>query len=321
MRKSKAIYFICIFSVTLAMISCGSKNSIPELQIKKLDNYPSASSIEYIDGKLYLMGDDATHLLVLDTNLNIIDSIPIIANSTRRLPKETKPDLEASAFNSDSNEIFLFGSGSLSPYRNLGWKYNLNTIGNDSINLEPLYLKVKGSGIEQINIEGACFISGKFLFVNRGNKGYPHNHLIITDEKFLKNDSNFQISIIPFAAQKYIDSFKGISGLCYAKESDKLILTVSTEDTKNSYDDGAIGNSYLWIIDNISTKINGKALGFKRVIDLEYLDSRFKGQKIESATVIKETDKLIYLALVADNDDGSSTVFKMSINKAISLAE
>lgn len=313
----KTFYFILIL---FFIFSCGQKGSISPIEIKKLE-YPSASSIEYIDGKLYLMGDDATHLLVLDTGLNIIDSIPIIANSAKRLPKETKPDLEASAFNIDSNEVFLFGSGSLSPYRNLGWKHKLKTKDNDSIDLEPLFLKVKDSGIEQINSEGACFVSGKLLLVNRGNKGYPHNHLIIIDEKFLKNDSSFQISIIPFAAQKHTTSFKGISGLCYARESDQLIMTVSTEDTKNSYEDGAIGNSYLWIISNISTKINKKALGDKRVIDLEYIDTRFKGQKIESATVIGERDDLIHLAMVADNDDGSSTVFKMSIRKTISLAE
>lgn len=313
----KTFYFILIL---FFIFSCGQKGSISPIEIKKLE-YPSASSIEYIDGKLYLMGDDATHLLVLDTGLNIIDSIPIIANSAKRLPKETKPDLEASAFNIDSNEVFLFGSGSLSPYRNLGWKHKLKTKDNDSIDLEPLFLKVKDSGIEQINSEGACFVSGKLLLVNRGNKGYPHNHLIIIDEKFLKNDSSFQISIIPFAAQKHTTSFKGISGLCYARESDQLIMTVSTEDTKNSYEDGAIGNSYLWIISNISTKINKKALGDKRVIDLEYIDTRFKGQKIESATVIGERNDLVHLAMVADNDDGSSTVFKMSIRKTISLAE
>ena len=73
--------------------------------------------------------------------------------------------------------------------------------------------------------------------------------------------------------------------------------------------------------DEMIVRIADRALGSKRVIDLEYIDSRFKGQKIESATVIKETDRLIYLALVADNDDGSSTVFKMSITRAVSLAE
>jgi len=313
----KTFYFIFIL---FFIFSCGQKQAISPIEIKKLE-YPSASSIEYIDGKLYLMGDDATNLLVLDTNFNIIDSIPIIANSARRLPKETKPDLEASAFSVDSNQIFLFGSGAVSPYRNRGWKLDLKTKVNDSINLEPLYSKVKDSGIEQINIEGACFVAGKLLLVNRGNKGYPHNHLIITDDKFLNNDRSFQLFIIPFAAQKHLASFKGISGLCYAKESDQLIMTVSTEDTKSTYEDGAIGNSYLWIISNISTKINNRALGSKRVIDLEYIDARFKGQKIESATVIGETNGLIHLAMVADNDDGSSTVFKMSIRKTISLAE
>lgn len=288
------------------------------IEIKKLD-YPSASSIEYIDGKLYLMGDDATNLLILDTGLNIVDSIPLLSYSEKRIPKDIKPDLEASALNGDT--LFLFGSGSLSPYRNFGWKHSLKSKDNDSINLEPLFLKAKDLGIEQINIEGACFVSGKLILVNRGNKGYPQNHLIITDEKFLNNDSSFQLFIIPFAAQKNLASFKGISGLCYARESDQLIMTVSTEDTKNSYEDGAIGNSYLWIIDNISTKINSRALGSKRVIDLEYVDARFKGQKIESATVIGETNDLIHLAMVADNDDGSSTVIKMSFRKTISLAE
>ena len=291
---------------------------MPDLQIKKLD-YSSASSIEYYDGKLYLMGDDAPNLLVLDTSLNIVDSIPIISYPGKRIPKDIKPDLEASAL--IAGNLFLFGSGSLLPYRNLGWKLNLKTKDTDSINLEPLYQKIKDSSIEQINIEGACFVAGKLLFTNRGNKSYPHNHLIIADEKFLNNDSSFQIFIIPFAPQKDTASFKGISGLCYARESDKLIMTVSTEDTRNTHEDGAIGKSYLWIISNISTNIIDRALGTKRVIDLEYIDSRFKTQKIESATVIKETDKLIYLALVADNDDGSSTVFKMSINKTASLAE
>lgn len=265
------------------------------------------------------MGDDATNLLILDTGLNIVDSIPLLSYSEKRIPKDIKPDLEASALNGDT--LFLFGSGSLSPYRNFGWKHSLKSKDNDSINLEPLFLKAKDLGIEQINIEGACFVSGKLILVNRGNKGYPQNHLIITDEKFLNNDSSFQLFIIPFAAQKNLASFKGISGLCYARESDQLIMTVSTEDTKNSYEDGAIGNSYLWIIDNISTKINSRTLGSKRVIDLEYIDARFKGQKIESATVIGETNDLIHLALVADNDDGSSTVIKMSFRKAISLAE
>jgi hypothetical protein len=189
-----------------------------DVQIKKLD-YPSASSIEYYDGKLYLMGDDATKLLVLDTNLNIVDSIPIISYPENRIPKDIKPDLEASALNGDN--LFLFGSGSLSTHRNFAWKHNLKTKDNDSINLEPLFLKIKELGIEQINIEGACFVSGKLILANRGNKGYPHNHLIITDEKFLNNDSSFQIFIIPLPLKKIQLHSKGL--LAYAMQGKRSV--------------------------------------------------------------------------------------------------
>jgi len=151
-----------------------------DVQIKKLD-YPSASGIEFYDGKLYVIGDDATNLLVLDSNLNIVDSIPIIDYPGRRIPKDIKPDIEAVALRDDN--LFVFGSGSLSPYRNSGWKLNLKEIErySYSLDLEPLYSKVKGWGIDQINIEGACFIKEQLILVNRGNKGYPANHLIITD--------------------------------------------------------------------------------------------------------------------------------------------
>ena len=92
-------------------------------------------------------------------------------------------------------------------------------------------------------------------------------------------------------------------------------MTVSTEDTRNSYEDGTIGKSYLWIINNISNKLDSKTLSPDKIIDLEKTDPHFKNQKIESATVISETNRLIKLVLVADNDDGSSTIFKMSITK------
>jgi len=279
--------------ISFLFCSCGNEHNMSNVQIKKLD-YPSASSIEFYDGRLYLMGDDATKLLILVTNLNIDDSISIISYPDNRIPKDIKPDLEASALNGD----------------NL-----LKTKENDSINFERLFLKIKVLGIEQINIEGACFVSGKLILVNRGNKGYPHNHFIMTDEKSLTNYSSFQTSIIPFEIQKDTTSFKGISGLCYAKESDQLVMTISTEDTRNSYDDGAIGKSFLWIINNISNKLDSKTLSPDKIIDLEEIDPRFKKQKIESATVISETNELINLALVADNDDGSSTIFKLSIKK------
>jgi len=272
-----------------------------DLQIKKLD-YPSASAVEYFDGKLYVMGDDATNLLILDTNLNTLDSILVISHPGRRIPKDIKPDIEASAINDDN--LYMFGSGSLSPFRNLMLRYNFETKEIDSFRLEKMYSQIKQRGVEEINIEGACFFNNEELFINRGNKSYRHNQLIAVGK-----------GVITFEDQKDTSLFKGISGLCYAKQGDLLIMTVSTENTRNSYDDGEIGKSFLWIINNISTKLHSKMISPDRIIDLEETDQRFKKQKIESATVIRETTERIKLVLVADNDNGSSTIFKMSIKR------
>jgi hypothetical protein len=110
-------------------------------------------------------------------------------------------------------------------------------------------------------------------------------------------------------------AFKGVSGLAYASRSDKLLLTVSTEHTSSVYEDGSIGKSYLWIIDNISAKSRLAAINPNRIIDLEETDNRFIGQKIESVCVIRETKNFIRLALVADNDKGTSSLFRIDISK------
>lgn len=281
---------------------------------KKLNDYPSASAIEYLDGQFFIMGDDANNMLVLDSNLVIKDSIPFYSYPGKRIPKNIKHDLEAEALykGGSSPVLFLFGSGSLPP-RNTGWRYSLKTKVKDSFPLESLYTEIKLSGVKEINIEGACFIPHFLILSNRGNKSYPNNHLIFLSEKFW--EKNYNITICLVGENSDSASFKGVSGLAYATQSDQLILTVSTEDTRSAHEDGTIGKSYLWIIKKISEKNKSKIIKTDEVIDLESIDSRFKGQKIESVCVTSEAKDFIYLALAADNDDGSSTLFKMKIKK------
>ena len=316
MKKSNIICYCIIFSLSILIISCSEKEN-PDIQIKKFNNYPSASSIEYFDGKLYVVGDDATDLLVLDTNLNVIDSIPIISYPGNRIPKETKPDLEASALytHGSNNFLLLFGSMFILPYRDWCWLYDLKTKTIDSISLQPLHTKIKNSGIEQVNIEGACIAYDYLIMANRGNKSYPKNYLIIGPKDLWKRDSNYQIAIMPVTTKSDTTNFSGISGLFYSEKSNLLIMSVSSEDTRSTYEDGTIGKSYLWIVDNFSIKRSDKTISPNRIIDLEEIDKRFKGYKIESATVISETNELFHLALAADNDDGTSTIFKMTLKK------
>lgn len=304
-------YFIFLFTITL-FFSCGNKTLLEEVKI--LPSYPSSSGIEYFNNQYFIIGDDAKNLLILDSNLTKVDSIPMYPFSEQRIPKSVKADLESIGITKD-NKLLILGSGSLSPFRNTGWLISPNKKEKEFIHLDTFYHRLLLYGIKEINIEGFCSLSEGILLSNRGNKGYPKNHLIITNEKFWRNQTNTPISTISIGINKDSSKFSGISGITYSSKSDRLLLTVSTEDTKNNIDDGAIGKSYIWIIKNFTSKRKWKAINPDIMIDLEAIDPRFKGQKIESICITKETTNFLQLVLVADNDNGSSTLFKIVLEK------
>ncbi len=283
-------------------------------EIKKLDHYPSASGIEYFNNQFYVIGDDANELLILDSNLNPIDSINFYSFKEKRIPKKAKADLESITITKD-NKLLIVGSGSLSPNRNIAWLIDPATKKKDSIRLDTFYQRLIPNGIREINIEGICAIPGSIILTNRGSKGYPKNHLILTSNDFWTDQANAPISLILVGSSTDSSLFNGVSGLAYSKQSDRLILTVSTEDTRNNMDDGAIGKSYLWIIENITSKKKWKAVNPDKIIDLENIDPKFRGQKIESVCITKETKNFLHLVLAADNDDGSSSLFKLIAEK------
>lgn len=298
--------------ILTAFTSCGSNNMLKE--IKKLDHYSSASGIEYFRNHYYVIGDDANNLLILDEAFNPKDSIQLYSFSEKRIPKAIKPDLEAITVTKNGT-LLIVGSGSLAPTRNTAWIIDPVTKQKVSIRLDIFYQRLKLNGLEEINIEGICSMPGSVVFSNRGSKGYPKNHLIFTNEDFLKDQTNARLIIVPVGSNTDSSFFNGVSGLAYSTKSDRLIITVSTEDTRNNMDDGAIGKSYLWIVKNISSKKGWKAINPVEIIDLEAIDPKFNGQKIESVCITKETTRFLHLVLAADNDNGASSIFRLIVEK------
>lgn len=282
-------------------------------QVKTFSNFPSASAIEYIGGKYYVMGDDSRYMLVLDEDLAIVDSISLYNFTETRMPKASKADIESITLSKE--KLLLLGSGSLTPYRNAGWLIDPVSKQKESIRLDTIYARLHKSGLKVINIEGGCSIPGRMLLANRGNYGWRNNYLVVLQDGFWKEQDSTAISLMRLGGNTDTVAFNGVSGLAYAKRSDRLLITVSTEQTSSSTADGAIGKSYLWIVNDISTKRNWKAVNPNRVIDLEALDQRFAGHKIESVCVRRETNNKLDLVLAADNDDGSSTIFMLQVNR------
>jgi hypothetical protein len=295
----------------LFLFSCTKKEKDKPVVMKILPDYPSASAVEYLDGKLYVMGDDATKLLVLDTNFNAIDSILLFNYPNKRIPKDIKHDIESMMMlSNDSNKLLLFGSGSLTPYRDSVVIVDFATRKKESKAITDFYNLVKSKGIQELNIEGAAHTDLGFVLANRGHLGWPKNNLIFA--MWLRPEPA-SMDVIQVKGISDSSSFQGISGLAYSMRNDALIMTASTEQTASSLADGAIGKSYIWIIKKLSYAIGKAELSPDIVIDFEEIDPVFKGQKIESVTILNETKESLRLVLVADNDNGSSTIFKLSI--------
>lgn len=298
--------------LSLFFLSCSKKHKLQDTIL--LPHYPSSSGIACFNKQIYITGDDAKHLLILDSNFLIKDSVTLYSYTENKLHKTTKPDLESITITA-TGKLLMLGSGSSMPYRNAGWLIDPVSKQKDSLRLDTFYQRLKNNGLEEINIEGVCAIPGNMILSNRGNKTNRKNFLILTKKDFWTNQTDAPVSLIRVGANTDSTVFNGVSGLDYSNTSDRLLLTISTEDTRNSIDDGTIGKSYIWIVENISAKKRWKAINPDKIIDLEEIDHRFKGQKIESVCILAETDNSFTLLLAADNDNGSSTLFRAIISK------
>ena len=313
-KRTIAFFYL----LTVAAIVCSCNNAATAIKrIKRLQEYSSGSALGYLNEQLYLMGDDAANLLVMGTNFNVIDSIRILDNSEKRIAKSVKPDIESIAvFPYQNKTVFLLmGSGSKQPYRNFCWVITPDGKQKERYDLSAFYRRLSEDGIKNINIEGSAAIPGGIVLANRGNKSFRRNHLIFTKNDFFKNQDSTDITIMVAGTNSDTAIFNGISGAEYASGSDKLIVTVSTENTYNSYSDGAIGKSYLWIFNDICSRKRFTHINPDRIIDLEKTDSRFKGHKIETVCVISETRRIIKLVLAADDDNGETMLFELWIKK------
>jgi hypothetical protein len=282
-----------------------------------LNDYPSASAIAYFDNKVYMMGDDASHLLITDTDFKVLDTITFFNSATKRIPKLTKQDPEAATIMVVNKipMLLLVGSGSLAPLRSYCWIINLITKEKSTVSLDTFYKRLQAAGIKDLNIEGVATIPGGFVLSSRGNKAYQKNHLIFTTPDFWLDQTNAGISIAKVGVNKDTVMFNGISGLEYSPLTDRLLLTVSTENTYTTLEDGDIGKSYIWVINDISKKREYSGINPSRIIDLETIDSRFINQKIESICIISESKKQTNLILVADDDKGGSSMFKVELKE------
>ncbi|MDB5251911.1 MAG: hypothetical protein JWP27_1080 [Flaviaesturariibacter sp.] len=304
--KKWSRFLLPAFGILLTGNSC-----TPRLRLLKttyFESYPSASSLDYGDGHLYMLGDDAPQVMVLDSDHQVTDSIALFEGATGRLAKSDKPDFESTFFYQPSaDRRYLITVGSFStPRRNrLGW-IDLGTRRTEKIATVELQVP----GIEELNIEGAALVGDQLVLSNRANNSHPTNYLVLmpVDASRIIGSAASRLLQIDLPTLRTI---AGISSVSYCRENDLLLFTASTENTTNAYTDGAIGNSYLGLISHASKKLGQARLTPDRFLSLAPFLHEKTPQKIESVVVEKCIDGVLTLHLAADNDNGKSTLFKM----------
>ena len=287
--------------------SCREKEpAITFISSKVFTDFPSASAIEYHNNQLYVFGDDATSLLILDTNYNVQSSIQYIAGTKTRLSKSLKPDIEAATFLNFADKTFLYAFGSQSTSN----RKKVYVFPVDSLNrfVAFEYPLKKIPQIKEWNIEGAAFVEDQLVLANRANLKSKINYLLLATFQTTQKENAAKVIQMTLPQQSVV---AGVSGLFYAPEKDLLLFTASEEATPDAVQDGAIGESYLGIITDFSKKMFRKSIKPDAFLKLADVSTEFKQQKVESVCVQKTEGNNLLLHLVADNDNGESKLFKI----------
>jgi hypothetical protein len=281
------------------------------LDYKTLKSFPSGSGIEYYDGKIYIVGDDAKSLLITNKRWKKKDQVDLFESDEERIPKKLKADLEATAILHLEKQVCLLimGSGSKA-LRNKCILLDTETGTKTEIDCTVFYKRLAENGIVDLNIEGAAQVSDYLVFCNRGNKTNPGNQFIVTTPDFFSKQQEAPVEILNVDLSAY-EGTMGLSGITYSYKHDWLVFTTSVEDTADSYHDGAIGKSYLGIIEDAYRKITKRRIRINELIDLPATNKKFDGYKIESVCIQSERNHSMKLHLVADNDTGESYLFKV----------
>ena len=306
-----------IFKISLLLCIASScktqKSKIEILSIHVLKDVPSASGIVAHKDDFLLIGDDSPYLFSLDSNFLLLSQLGIYSLDSLkkdRITKRYKPDFEAMEL-INNNELLVFGSGSLSPQRDVFVHLFLDSSqSTKSYALTDFYNELKDLEVmdgHELNIEAAAWFDNKLCLFNRGrNVVFVFLYSKLID--YFQGENAFPEPQTILYDLPESDGLKaGFSGAVLSPGGTHILFTASLEDTGNSYADGEVGGSYIGRI-----AINEEGLSEEYEAHLVPFES--EALKLESLVVITEKSMNEHeLLLVSDSDGGESKVLRCRI--------
>lgn len=312
-------HFYAIIVGLILFTSCDSEKKM-KITIEStilLEQIPSASGIEFIDNKFWVVGDNSPWLFELNQDFFIQNKYPIFSLSEVKndiLPKNKKHDFEASTsiiWENDS-ALFVFGSGSKLEQRNYGRliQFGLKPTVTE-FDLLDFYKLIKEEAKlddEEFNLEAAAIIEDKLYLLNRGN----NKVISMKTDNFIafiqKDKEKLKIKVTNIDLPSIDGVQAGFSGASVDVLNGNLIFTASVENTSDWVKDGAVLGSYIGIIeiDKLQDHYIPQYSLLSKNGEAELL-------KVESIAVVSSENKTLNCVMVTDSDGGSSELLKITI--------
>ena len=250
----------------------------------KITGIGSASGLFYMKNYLFIISDNSSFLYKYSIQEKELNKIPIMENPQENILKKDKFDFESIALK--GNKLHILGSGSTSK-REKRITFNFETETIVEKDLTKLYKQLKQNtsiSDDELNIEGAFFITNKWYLFQRGNGANSKNGIFILNDN-LNDNGNIEFIPIQLPKIKHIETSFTDAILV----EDKIYFLATAEDTNSTYDDGEILGSILGRMD------------FK-TLEIETTLKISDNHKFEGLTLYKKTEDKIEFLLCQDND-------------------
>jgi hypothetical protein len=312
-------HFYAIIVGLILFTSCDSEKKM-KITIEStilLKQIPSASGIEFIDDKFWVVGDNSPWLFELNQDFFIQNKYPIFSlNEVRNniLPKNKKHDFEASTsiiWQNDS-ALFVFGSGSKLEQRNYGrliqFGLEPSVTEFDLIDFYSLIKEKAKLDEDEFNLEAAAVLEDKLYLFNRGNNKIISMKINDFIEFIKKENNNLKLKVNNIDLPSIEGVQAGFSGATTDVLNGNLIFTASVENTSDWVKDGAVLGSYIGVIE--IDKLQDHYIPLYSLLSKNGEPALLK---VESIAVVSSENKTLNCVMVTDSDGGNSELLNITI--------